>query len=64
MRVDLMRENGAKTPGIANPVRLSKTPIAYDRAPPTLGSDSAEVLGSLGLGAAEIAELTKAGVVG
>jgi crotonobetainyl-CoA:carnitine CoA-transferase CaiB-like acyl-CoA transferase len=64
MRVDLLRENGVKTPGVANPVRLSKTPMAYDRAPPTLGSDSAEVLGSLGLGEAEIAELTKAGVVG
>jgi crotonobetainyl-CoA:carnitine CoA-transferase CaiB-like acyl-CoA transferase len=65
MRVDLVRADGVKTPGVANPVRLSRTPIAYDRAPPSLGADSAEVLASLlGLDEAEISALKKAGVVG
>jgi crotonobetainyl-CoA:carnitine CoA-transferase CaiB-like acyl-CoA transferase len=31
---------------VASPIRLSKTPVAYDRPPPALGADTEEVLGS------------------
>ncbi|WP_439470140.1 CaiB/BaiF CoA transferase family protein [Brevundimonas sp.] len=32
---------------VASPIRMSKTPVAYDRAPPALGADTDEVLGAL-----------------
>ncbi len=65
MRVDLERPDGVKTPGIANPLRLSRTPVDYDRPPPALGADTIEVLTSLlGLDEAKIVALKKAGVVG
>jgi crotonobetainyl-CoA:carnitine CoA-transferase CaiB-like acyl-CoA transferase len=49
---------------IANPIRLSQTPIRYDRAPPTLGQHTDEVLRELlDLSAAEIAALRNDGVI-
>ncbi len=32
---------------VASPIRMSKTPVVYDRPPPALGQDTAEVLGKL-----------------
>lgn len=32
---------------VASPIRMSKTPVSYDRPPPALGADNAEVLGKL-----------------
>ncbi|MDQ8028491.1 MAG: CaiB/BaiF CoA-transferase family protein [Brevundimonas sp.] len=32
---------------VASPIRMSKTPVSYDRAPPALGADTDEVLGGL-----------------
>jgi crotonobetainyl-CoA:carnitine CoA-transferase CaiB-like acyl-CoA transferase len=32
---------------VASPIRLSKTPVAYDRPPPALGADTEAVLGEL-----------------
>jgi len=32
---------------VASPIRMSLTPVAYDRAPPALGADTDEVLGGL-----------------
>jgi crotonobetainyl-CoA:carnitine CoA-transferase CaiB-like acyl-CoA transferase len=32
---------------VASPIRLSKTPVRYDRPPPALGADTDEVLGGL-----------------
>ena len=32
---------------VASPIRLSVTPVAYDRPPPALGADNDEVLGAL-----------------
>jgi crotonobetainyl-CoA:carnitine CoA-transferase CaiB-like acyl-CoA transferase len=32
---------------VASPIRLSRTPVAYDRPPPALGADTEEVLGEL-----------------
>ncbi len=65
MRVELSRENGIKTPSVANPVRMSKTPVSYKRPAPSLGGDTKEVLSSLlGLDEGKIADLRKAGVIG
>jgi crotonobetainyl-CoA:carnitine CoA-transferase CaiB-like acyl-CoA transferase len=55
---------GKPTPLIANPIKLSETPIAYERAPPTLGQHTDEVLRELlGLAAGEIAALRDDGVI-
>jgi crotonobetainyl-CoA:carnitine CoA-transferase CaiB-like acyl-CoA transferase len=49
---------------IANPVRLSETPVEYRHPPPTLGEHTEQVLGALlGLDAAEVAALRGRGVV-
>ncbi len=49
---------------IANPIRLSETPVTYRHAPPTLGQHTDEVLAELlGLDAQEIAGLRERGVV-
>ena len=32
---------------VASPIRMSKTPVCYDRPPPALGADNADVLGKL-----------------
>lgn len=43
LRVDLPHSAG-QAPGVANPIRLSKTPVQYRHAPPTLGEHTVEVL--------------------
>ncbi len=43
--------------------RFSATPPALDRRPPVAGEHTAEVLGELGFGAAEVADLEARGVV-
>ncbi|WOF72578.1 CaiB/BaiF CoA-transferase family protein [Parvibaculaceae bacterium PLY_AMNH_Bact1] len=49
---------------IGNPLKLSKTPVQYDRPPPIRGADTKTVLASkLHLSEEEIAELAAAGVV-
>lgn len=49
---------------VASPIRLSETPVAYDRPPPGLGQDTEAVLAErLGLSSDEIAALREAGVV-
>ncbi|MGO4908496.1 CaiB/BaiF CoA transferase family protein [Pseudorhodobacter sp. W20_MBD10_FR17] len=49
---------------IGNPLKLSKTPICYTKAPPTLGADTHAVLQDhLGLGTAELLALQDAGVI-
>ena len=55
---------GRPTRLIANPIKLSETPISYDRAPPTLGQHTDEILRELlDLSAAEIAALRDDGVI-
>lgn len=47
------------------PVRLSRTPVAYSRPAPCLGQHNHEILaGELGLSEAEIADLTARGLIG
>lgn len=49
---------------IANPIKLSETPVEYKYAPPTLGQHTEEVLDELlGLSAGEVADLRERGIV-
>jgi crotonobetainyl-CoA:carnitine CoA-transferase CaiB-like acyl-CoA transferase len=44
LRIDLPHAVAGTVPGVANPIRLSASPVAYDRGPPTLGEHTQEVL--------------------
>ncbi len=48
---------------VANPLRLSDTPVQYRTAPPLLGQDTDAVLGQLGLDEARLQKLRAAGVI-
>jgi len=48
---------------VASPLRLSATPPVLRRPPPRLGEHTDEVLGELGLSAAEVAALRAQRVV-
>ena len=64
MRIDLPHASGQNVPLIASPIKMSKTPPAYRRAPPVCGQHTDEVLGEiLGMGSAEIAQLRADGIV-
>ncbi len=61
--VRMVRDDGSEVQVVANPVRLSATPVQYRLAPPTLGQHSDEVLDELGFSASEIARLRQDGIV-
>jgi crotonobetainyl-CoA:carnitine CoA-transferase CaiB-like acyl-CoA transferase len=66
MRIDLEHPLAGEgtVPLIANPVKLSATPVRYRHAPPTLGQHTDEVLAEiLGLNDAEIAAEREKGAV-
>jgi crotonobetainyl-CoA:carnitine CoA-transferase CaiB-like acyl-CoA transferase len=63
MQVSLPHSAGVNAPGLANPIRLSDTPIRYQHSAPTLGEHTDEVLEGLGYDAARIAALRKDGVL-
>jgi len=64
LAVELHRPDGTVTPGVANPIRLSASPVEYARAAPALGADTAEVLERiLELSPDEIERLRGSGVV-
>ncbi len=64
LRVDLPHPLAGTAPGVASPMRLSATPVAHDRAPPTLGADTVEVLKArLALAEAEVERLRGSGIV-
>ena len=55
LRIELPRAGGGSVPLVANPIRLSDSPLAYRRAPPRLGEHTDEVLADwLGREASEI----------
>ncbi len=65
MQLAMHRDDGVETPGIANPIRYSETPVEYARAAPALDSDTDQVLGDLlGLDEDEISALRVNGIAG
>lgn len=64
LRVEMPHAEAPAVPLVANPIRLSESPVAYRRAPPTLGQHSEEVLHDwLGLDDAALASLRARRVV-
>ncbi len=64
LRLELDHPLAGKVASVANPIRLSQTPIEYERAPPTLGQHTDQVLADwLGLDATRLAALRKARVI-
>ena len=65
LEIALSRPDGVKTPGVANPIRLSATPIEYERAAPALGEGTVRVLTTvLGLRDSDIKALKDSGAIG
>jgi crotonobetainyl-CoA:carnitine CoA-transferase CaiB-like acyl-CoA transferase len=64
MKVTLPHWQAGSVPSVANPIKMSATPITYRSAPPTLGQHTQEILSTLGgLSDAEIAALAAKGVI-
>ncbi len=64
MVFSLPHASGAEAPQIANPIKFSRTRIAYRRPPPVLGEHTAEVLAQdLGWTVAQISALQHQGIV-
>ena len=64
LRIELPHAEAGSVPLVANPIRLSGSPVAYRSAPPRLGEHTGEVLADwLGLDPAAVASLHGAGVV-
>lgn len=63
VRLNLPHATGVDAPGVANPMRFSKSPVSYRRAPPMLGQHTHEVLRETGLDEAEIARLAQTGTI-
>ena len=52
-----------RVPQVVSPIRMQDAPITYDRAPPTLGQHTAEVLAELGLDGPACDALAAKGIV-
>ena len=64
MRVEMTHPVSGAVSLVANPLRLSATPVTYRTAPPTLGAQTQRILQErLGMSAEEIARLQDAGVI-
>jgi crotonobetainyl-CoA:carnitine CoA-transferase CaiB-like acyl-CoA transferase len=63
LRLDMPHALGGTAPQVANPIRLSHTPVEYRQAPPTLGQDTDAVLLALGRSIEQIAALRRDGIV-
>ena len=65
MRLDLPHPAAGTVPQVGNPLKLSATPVAYDRPPPLLGEHTAAVLRErLALSDEAIADLAARDVIG
>ncbi len=63
-RIDLPHTTAGTAPGVANPIKMSETPIEYRNAPPLLGEHTDEVLlKRLGYDAARIEALRADGII-
>jgi crotonobetainyl-CoA:carnitine CoA-transferase CaiB-like acyl-CoA transferase len=64
MRVELPHPVAGTVPLVANPLRLSQTPVSYRSAPPLLGAHTREILAErLGMSEAHIEKLRVQGVI-
>lgn len=64
MCVDMQHTSAGTIPGIANPIKYSRSKVEYDKGPPLLGEDTDTILsGFLGLDEGRIAALKASGVV-
>jgi crotonobetainyl-CoA:carnitine CoA-transferase CaiB-like acyl-CoA transferase len=64
LRVDIPHAQYGSVPSVANPIRLSKTPLHYQQAPPQLGEHNELVLQNLlGLSKEEVRRLQEAGIL-
>ncbi|MBL9045885.1 MAG: CoA transferase [Tabrizicola sp.] len=64
MRVAMPLGNGQRVALIGNPLRMSETPVTYEKAPPELGADTGTVLARvLGLTREDLAALAAAGAI-
>ncbi len=64
LELSLAHPSAGTVASVACPIRLSATPVEYERAPPLLGAHTDEVLDEiLGLDSAEIGRLRDAGVI-
>lgn len=65
MRIDLPHPEAGSVPLVANPIRLSASPLDHALPPPLLGQDTADILRNLlGLPEAELARLSNDKVIG
>ena len=64
LRLEMPLTDGRPVPMVANPLRFSETPVAYERPPPALGEHTAEVCaGLLGITPARLQQLRASGVI-
>lgn len=64
MQLDLPHGLGGTAPGVATPIKYSRTPIEYSTAPPLLGEHTEQVLRDLlGRNESEIAKLRQSGTI-
>ena len=63
LAVKMPHPEAGEVPLVASPIRLSKTPVEYRRAPPLVGEHTDEILADLGVDATGIAGLRERGVV-
>lgn len=64
IRIEMAHPEASSVPMVANPIRLSESPVTYRRAPPTLGQHTDEVLRDwLALDAQAISALRGRGVI-
>lgn len=63
LKISLPHPAAGQAPGVASPLRLSRTPVSYRRAPPVLGAHTREILQELlGLSGEELDALAARGV--
>jgi glutaryl-CoA transferase len=63
LQLELPHPLAGSVPSVANPIRMSATPVRYAAAPPTLGQHTHEVLSSLGIDERELQTLARDGVI-